>query len=166
MTFAAPREGCPPAHGGCDCECHRTPGIMHFMACCRPRNAEQFAEHCTAMAKDLGLCAALDLGVLAESKRDEVLPAITPRQQDARKRFAESIRREIKARDGIFEPSAHPLALPWGEQEWKRMGGGTICDECGEEYQRHPVECGPAYGSCGDEFLYLYRLCDGRLGKL
>lgn len=30
------RSYCAPAYGDCNCECHRNPGIMHFMACCTP----------------------------------------------------------------------------------------------------------------------------------
>jgi len=29
-------EGCPPAYNGCTCACHRTPGMVHTMACCGP----------------------------------------------------------------------------------------------------------------------------------
>ena len=27
----------PPAYDGCTCSCHRTPGVMHVMACCWPK---------------------------------------------------------------------------------------------------------------------------------
>ena len=27
---------CPPAHDGCRCSCHTTPGIVHCMPCCGP----------------------------------------------------------------------------------------------------------------------------------
>jgi hypothetical protein len=34
MTMSAAPEGCPPAHNGCQCPCHRTPGMFHLVACC------------------------------------------------------------------------------------------------------------------------------------
>lgn len=38
MTLRAPPttpRGLPPAHGGCTCSCHRVPGVLHVVACCR-----------------------------------------------------------------------------------------------------------------------------------
>lgn len=29
-------QNCPPAWNGCTCACHRTPGMVHTMACCGP----------------------------------------------------------------------------------------------------------------------------------
>src|SRR5271156_5831697 len=34
MTLAAAPEGCPPAYNGCQCPCHRTPGMFHLVPCC------------------------------------------------------------------------------------------------------------------------------------
>ena len=28
--------GLPTAHGGCNCECHRWPGVSHVAPCCYP----------------------------------------------------------------------------------------------------------------------------------
>lgn len=38
MTLVPPKtaKGCPPAYNGCRCSCHRVPGILHVVACCRP----------------------------------------------------------------------------------------------------------------------------------
>lgn len=32
----------PEAFNGCKCECHTTPGVMHFMACCWPAPPARF----------------------------------------------------------------------------------------------------------------------------
>lgn len=87
-------------------------------------------------------------------------------QTDARKQFAASMLREQNAREGVFAVSTYPGALLWGEQEWRRMGQDYECELCGRTIQNHPIENGPGYGNCSDEFLVLHRLCDGRLGKL
>ncbi len=29
-------ERLPMSYGGCNCACHRTPGVQHFVACCQP----------------------------------------------------------------------------------------------------------------------------------
>ena len=177
----------PRAYGGCQCSCHRIPGIMHIKACCHPSDEELRADLVDAAMKSLDRVVFTDdfeyteqdsadfrqkLGERREERAAELgslehvdLPAWMA-SAPARKRLADAMRREQLARDGIFEPSTHPLAKPWGEQEWHRMGGGCICDTCGEEYQRHQVECGPAYGNCGEAIVYLHRLCDGRLAKL
>lgn len=54
---------------------------------------------------------------------------------------------------------------PWGTEEWRRGSHLCVCDICGKEYGKHPLESGPGYGSCGDEILDLMRTCDGRLIK-
>ncbi len=33
---AQARGSLPEAFNGCTCSCHRTPGIIHFVACCGP----------------------------------------------------------------------------------------------------------------------------------
>ena len=55
---------------------------------------------------------------------------------------------------------------PWGSEPWKRASGESICTTCNREYWRHKTESGPGYGLCGDDILYLKRLCDDRLVKL
>jgi hypothetical protein len=55
---------------------------------------------------------------------------------------------------------------PWGVQPWTRSCGDCICERCRKEYRQHQTECGPGYGSCGDDILYLQRLCDGSLVHL
>jgi hypothetical protein len=34
MSMSAAPEGCPPAHNGCQCPCHRTPRMFHLVPCC------------------------------------------------------------------------------------------------------------------------------------
>ncbi len=74
----------------------------------------------------------------------------------------EALRREVFALLGT------PLFVkrPWGEQEWVRTDGQALCMVCKRMHREHPSEHGPGYGSCGDEILYLHRLCDGALVKL
>lgn len=44
MSFLPPPKGCHPGYNGCGCQCHRVPGIMHVMACCRPTDKEKELE--------------------------------------------------------------------------------------------------------------------------
>lgn len=44
----------------------------------------------------------------------------------------------------------------------RRVGGGAICDFCGESYEDHPNETRLL---SFDGYPYLKRLCDGTLGK-
>jgi len=41
VVAKVPTQGLPQAYGGCTCSCHRTPGIMHIAACCRPSDDER-----------------------------------------------------------------------------------------------------------------------------
>ena len=45
MTFLPSplHENLPVAFGGCDCGCHRTPGVMHCVPCCGPGSARDTA---------------------------------------------------------------------------------------------------------------------------
>lgn len=38
--YTPPHPDCPPAYGGCTCSCHRMPGVMHCVPCCRPSPGE------------------------------------------------------------------------------------------------------------------------------
>lgn len=53
----------------------------------------------------------------------------------------------------------------WGKEVWKRASVDCICPTCHNAFRQHPQEMGPGYGLCGDETLYLHRLCDGSLIK-
>jgi hypothetical protein len=41
--------------------------------------------------------------------------------------------------------------------DFRRAGGGCICDACGKEYRQHPYN---------DPWCFLHRLCDGTHVKL
>lgn len=52
--------------------------------------------------------------------------------------------------------------VPEGEDHWVRAAGNCVCDVCGVEYNRHPMD-ETHVGHNGS--LWLHRLCDGRLVK-
>lgn len=60
MISAQELKGLPPAHGGCTCPCHRTPGIMHVAPCCKPKAAEEpdFATSIAEVMKEEALGGA------------------------------------------------------------------------------------------------------------
>ena len=41
LLVKQPTHGLPKAYGGCTCSCHRRPGVMHIVACCRPSDDDR-----------------------------------------------------------------------------------------------------------------------------
>jgi len=40
FSLVAAPPGCNPGYNGCHCACHRSPGMMHIVACCAPKKFE------------------------------------------------------------------------------------------------------------------------------
>ena len=52
------------------------------------------------------------------------------------------------------------------KDDFIRAGGDTVCDRCGKEYRKHPLDPEHVANEGGYEYRYLHRLCDGTLVKL
>jgi hypothetical protein len=56
LKIGAGRSKCTPAYDGCTCSCHRSPGMLHVTACCRPSKGDlealKFCEKINARKRD------------------------------------------------------------------------------------------------------------------
>lgn len=69
--------------------------------------------------------------------------------------------REAVDREPILD-LCDQCGIPEGDAHWARAGGDCLCDFCGEEFKRHPMD-ETHEGINGA--LWLHRLCDGSLVK-
>lgn len=66
--------------------------------------------------------------------------------------------------DEIDDDWIRPLTDAEIDRRMHRVGGGAICEKCGNAYYDHPVET--RILSAIDDRPFLYRLCNGWFGKL
>lgn len=52
--------------------------------------------------------------------------------------------------------------LPDGDAHWARAAGNAVCDQCGKDFNRHPMD---TVHLGYDGHPWLNKLCDGRLVK-
>lgn len=69
--------------------------------------------------------------------------------------------REAVDREPILD-LCEQCGIPEGDDHWARAGGDCLCEYCGEEFKRHPMD---EMHVGINNALWLHRLCDGSLVK-